>query len=346
MAQAPAQTYDQFGLPIGIGQTRPQTYDQFGLPVGSCEIPTAEDVKLAQLIAEMAADPNHGAIKIVVTPAQMAAVFEHETLTNDEPRMTTRLFGAVRMLGSFVEGGAAVALAAAPEPTLVTKAASIGVAMYAADQFTTAAGEMWTGRYKGSLMSQGVAAGAKALGATDTTAETIGMASEMIVPVGAAAYLGAIRLAAVKAGRFSLALHEGPSPPGGHTIARHVGKDRQFLESRLLKAVRVFEQNSNIKVPKSFSTFFSMEEAEKFISQALRAKRAEIEAWAKTAPAGKTQPFIVDFGNEVVGWGLLARGWTNDVPIIYRTFTKLRIVMKKETYNGMLYFILTCYPVL
>ena len=342
MAQALAQTYDQFGLPT---QTQPQTYDQFGLPVGSCDMPTAEDAKFAQLVAEMDADPNHGAIKIVVTPAQMAAVFEHETLDNDAPRMTTRLFGAVRMLGSFVEFGAAGALAAAPEPTLLTKAASVGVGLYATDQFVTAADEMWTGRYKGSLMSQGVAAGARALGANDSTAEGIGMVSEMIVPIGATAYLGAIRLAAVKAGRFSLAIHEGPSPPGGHTIARHVAKHQDYLSDRWKAAFAKYLADPHKKPARAYTSFRSISEAEKFISQALRMKRAEIEAWAKTAPMGKTQGFVADFGTEIVGWGVRGRDVSDATRTIFGKFTKVRIVVKKEAYNGKLMFLLTCYPV-
>ena len=341
MEEALSQMYDQFGLPL------PQAYDQFGLPVGSCEIPSADEQKWNQLVDEMDADPLHGALKIAVTPAQIAAAFEHETLDNDAPRMTTRLFGAVRMLGAFVEGSAAAALAAAPEPTMLTKVASVGVGLYAADQFATSLDEMWTGRYQGSNLSRGVAAGARALGANNTTADGIGIASEMIVPIGATAYLRALRLAAVKAGRFSIAIHEAPVPPGpgGHTILKHVGKDADYLVQRWRDALALFSRSPRRRPAYAYSSFRSVGEAEKFISQGLVKKRAEIEAWAKTAPVGAKKPFDVDFGAEIVGWGVAGRDVSTADKIVMARFTKIRIVIKKEPFNGKLMFILSCFPI-
>lgn len=345
--------YDQFGLPIysRVAPHMPQDgqpHDKFDLPVGTCAIPTEEEAKLDQLIAEMDADPLHGAIRIAVTPAQIAAAFEYETLDNDVPRMTTRLFGAVRMLGSFVEGGLALSLAVTPEPTMLTKIAAGGIGLYAADQYQTGFYEMWNGRYEGSYLSYGMASGARALGASKTMADGIGMASEMIVPIGAAAYLNALRLAAVKAGRFSLAIHEGVpgTAGGGHTLLKHVGKSADYLSDRWRDALRVLANNSNKPPAYAYSSFRSVAEAEKYISQGLRMAREDIQAWAKTAPANAKKGFNVDFGSEIVGWGVLGRDVSTATTTIMGRFTKIRIVIKKTPYNGKLMFILTCYPVL
>ena len=207
---------------------------------------------------------------------------------------------------------------------------------------------MWTGRNVKPFLNQGVTITARALGASPQTADNFGMASEIVVGLGLGGWAGALRLSAVRAGRISLIAHEaapGTIRPGGHTISKHVAKDLPYLEERLLKAARIFAQNSNKKIPKTFSTFFSLEEAEKFISQALRAKRAEIEIWAKTAPAGMKKIIDFEFGTRV-GWGIFGRGWTPDVAVRFTELTKIQIVLKKETYNGMAYYILTCYPIL
>jgi len=100
-------------------------YDQFGLPVfGGFDLPVPEpaaDPELDQAIAEILEGKIDGSIDIVMTPTQMAAVFEHETLENDQPRLTTRLLGGLRGLGCVLEGGTAIGLGLVPEPTFATK---------------------------------------------------------------------------------------------------------------------------------------------------------------------------------------------------------------------------------
>lgn len=67
---------------------------------------------------------------------------------------------------------------------------------------------------------------ARELGADEDTALNIGMTVDIAVPLGFAAAIGAVRVAAIKAGRIKLIQHESVTglKPGGHTLANHVGK--------------------------------------------------------------------------------------------------------------------------
>ena len=83
-----------------------------------------------------------------------------------------------------------------------------------------------------------------------------------------------------------------------------------------------------------------MAEAERWVSEAVRANRAAIEAWAKKAAVGgKPQPFPYQ-ASSVVGEGVVrATGQLTQM-------TKLVVVLQRVQMQNRVYFLLTAYPIL
>jgi len=117
-----------------------------------------------------------------------------------------------------------------------------------------------------------------------------------------------------------------PLPIGGHTIAKHVGKSEVELRARLAAEPR----------RQFVSTFKSLDCAERVIYRALRSNKSAIEAWAKVARTNETREFFFTAG-ETLG-SVLVRA-TNEV---YSANT-VCVVLKMQSYNGKLYYILTTY---
>lgn len=111
---------------------------------------------------------------------------------------------------------------------------------------------------------------ARELGADEDTALNIGMTVDIAVPLGFAAAIGAVRVAAIKAGRIKLIQHESVTglKPGGHTLANHVGKTDGELLAR-------FEKNKRLVMS---STFKDLNVAENVISRAIYLNRANIKS--------------------------------------------------------------------
>lgn len=276
------------------------------------------------------AEPAEEGVTIVLSPVQLAAVFEQETVM-EGGTIGNRLIGALRLLGCGVEVLGAAALAAAPEPTMLTKAGAIGLAAHAADQCTTGSRQLWTGRDLRSMTELAGSSAARALGANPQVADGVGMVLDVAVPTGLDA--GIARAIAIRAGRISLIRHEATagSKIGGHTIERHVAKSTQYLEERFAATAHWK------KPPPAISTFDDLAVAENSISKALRAHRTTIEAWARS-PQLPRLPLEFDCG-QVVGRGIL-RSTGQMAPL-----SKIRVVLKMETYNGMPYYVLTAYPI-
>jgi hypothetical protein len=112
---------------------------------------------------------------------------------------------------------------------------------------------------------------AQLLGVDKETAERIGD--------GVAGALVAARVAAIRAGRISLAAHEAQ---GGHTIARHVGRTETELRARLA---------SQKSIPAA-STFQTLAQAEHAVTKGLQANRVAIAQWARTVAPGAKQAFV------------------------------------------------------
>jgi len=134
-----------------------------------------------------------------------------------------------------VELAGAGVLCPAPEPTLASKAGCVVLGVHGADTTVAEARQVLSGRDIQSLTHSGAAAWAQAFGASPGSAHAIGMTVDIAVPLAMAGWVGAVRIASIRAGRISLVQHEAQagSRLGGHTILKHVGKTEAALRARL-----------------------------------------------------------------------------------------------------------------
>lgn len=205
--------------------------------------------------------------------------------------------------------------------------------LHGSDNFVAGARQVWSGQSESSVTEQAASAAAQGLGASKELGDNIGMAVDVAVPLVFAAALGAARLASVRAGRINLVKHEAAvgSRLGGHTLAEHVGKTPSQLAARL-----ALPGNRHLRHASSFTNLRLAEDA---VSKAIRVNNTAIRKWAQAASKGDKAPFTADVGR-VVGQ-VLSRSTAKLVPA-----TRVRIVMKMETYNGLPYYVLTAFPVL
>ena len=152
---------------------------------------------------------------------------------------------------------------------------------------------------------------------------------DLAVPIVLSLGLGALRVAAVRGGRIVLAEHEAASirAVGGHTLLKHVAQTDAQLAARL----------SAQKSIAAASTFTSLKEAEDAVSAVMRTQRSAIAAWARTAGPKATQPFSMAMPRGV--GRVLTRGVASPV-----AGKAVRVVLRKEAFNGKLYYVLTAYP--
>ncbi len=154
----------------------------------------------------------------------------------------------------------------------------------------------------------------------------IGFGADVAIPVLASG-IGALRVIAVRRGTIDLAAEEAA---GGHTILKHVGRTEAQLRARLAAQKGI----------KAASTFRTLSEAERWVSEAVRANRAAIEAWAKTAAVGGKPVSFPYQAASVVGEGVVrATGQLTQM-------TKLVVVFQRIQQQNRVYFLLTAYPVL
>lgn len=267
-------------------------------------------------------------LTIAISPVQLAAILSGQTINEGETR-TNRLWGGLTLIGGSLEMVGAAALLLAPEPTMATKVGGAALAVHGSDTVSTGFWQLWTGQPQRTLTDQAAAALARRLGADPATADKIGTGVDIAVPIVVTLGVGAARIAAVRYGRISLAEHEAAagSRLGGHTILKHIGKTEPELRARLL---------AQRGIPAA-STFKSLEVAERTLYEAMRANRAAIEAWARTAAPGAKQAFFYT-AKESVGQGVVRA--TNTLV----QMNKVRFVLKMEQYNGKLFYILTAFP--
>jgi hypothetical protein len=255
---------------------------------------------------------------------QLAAVLEGEHVGAHEIAMN-RMWGGVKLLGASLELVGAAALILTPEPTALTKVGGWALGVHGSDTFATGLRQVWTGHSERTLTEQAAAATARALGASETEAERVGMIVDVAVPLFAATLAAAARIASIRAGRIVLAEQEAM---GGHTIAKHIAQTEQQLQARL-----VAEKG----IPAA-SSFESVSTAENVLSQAVRVNGGQIRAWAATAPQGARYRFIYDAGKDI-GYGVVrATGKLQQMQ-------KIRLVLVKTNITGKIYFILTSFPI-
>lgn len=277
-------------------------------------------------------------VTVVLSPAQLAAVLSDAPIDAGETR-SNRLWGGVTAIAGSLEMVGAAALLLAPEPTGATKVGGYALGAYGADVASTGLWQLWTGQPQKTLTNQAAAALARSLGADPETADNIGTGVDIAVPVALSLGLGAMRIAAIRAGRISLIEHEAEAVAprlGGHTILKHVAKTEPELRARvadeLAKAAR-----TGRRAPEAISSFRSLEVAEKTLYQALKASRTDIENWARTAAPGAKKAFTYA-ARDNVGFGVeTATGKLVQM-------RNVKFVLKMEAYNGKLFYILTSHP--
>jgi hypothetical protein len=270
---------------------------------------------------------------IALTPVQMAGVLGGQDVP-ESASLSNRLWGTVGLVGGVVELVGAGVLCLAPEPTMVTKAGCVVLGVHGFDTLATSGRQVWTGTPQRTATAVTASSAAEALGASRETADSIGLAVDVAVPLVVAAGLGAARIIAVtRGGRIRLAEHEAAagSRLGGHTMARHVGQTDAQLLARVRTATR--------PGPKAVSTFADLATAERAITETLRANAAAVQAWSRSAAAGSKSPELEHVLGYVVGRGVqFGSTAVNDL-------SGVRIILKMESYNGKPFYILTAYPI-
>ena len=262
-------------------------------------------------------------VEIVLTPVQMAAIFENGTIES-EGTLGNRLWGGLSIIVGALEMVGAGALLLIPEPTMATKVGGGALGLHGLDTAGAGVRQVISGKSESTYTAEGAKAAALALGADEKMAGQIGMGVDLGVPLLLGLF-GAVRVVAIRKGAISLAAEEAA---GGHTILKHVGQTEAQLRARLA---------TEYWVPTT-STFHTLQDAQSVVAQALRANRATITAWAKSAQVGDRTRVVFDAGR-VVGSGV-----TRSSSALVR-MTRVRIVLKKVVTSDRVYFVLTAFPI-
>jgi hypothetical protein len=268
-------------------------------------------------------DPDEG-MQIVLTPIQMAAVLAGETV-DEQGTLSNRLWGVGKLIGGALELVGAGGLLLTPEPTALTKVAGAALGVHGLDTSSSALRQIATGREASTLTAEAAKSLASVMGADPKTAEMVGLGADIAIPLVAGG-IGALRVLAVRRGAISLAAEEAA---GGHTLLKHVGQTEAQLRARLATQTRI----------PAASTFRTLVEAERHVSTAMRANRAAIEVWARTATVG-SRPFTITYqASACVGEGVVrATGQ-------FQQMTKLVVVLRRVQQQNRVFFVLTSYPV-
>lgn len=262
-------------------------------------------------------------LTLVLTPPQLAAVLANGTL--EEPSVSNRAWGSAAAIFGALEVFGGGALLLIPEPTMLTKLSGGALGLHGMDTFQAGVRQAWTGRRTDTLTSDGTTTLAQLLGVDEDTAKRIGHGVDIVVPLFVAGALAAARIAAVRAGKISLAGHEAQ---GGHTIAKHVGQTEAQLRARLV---------AQPKIPTA-SSFETLAQAERVVSGGLHANRTAIAQWAETAAPNAKRAFDWTASGKI-GHGVI-RATGQLTPM-----SKVRIVLQKKAFQGKLYYILTAFPI-
>ncbi|QKJ86307.1 hypothetical protein PMPD1_1348 [Paramixta manurensis] len=266
-------------------------------------------------------------LKMVMSPVQLAAVLSDKSVTEGET-LSNRLYGGLGLLAGTLELVGSRAFCATPVGRVFT-AACVIVGAHSMDTIQASINQIRTGVNTRTATYRLAVETAKKFGADDQTAWNVGMAVDVGVPIGFSLALGAARLASVRFGRITLIEHESATgfKPGGHTIAKHVGKSDKELIAR-------FETERRIPVSSSFSNLRIAEDA---ISKAIQRNRDTIRN-ALSAQSPGTRLTIKYPTGEVIGYGF-KRGSTQK---LYLKQVRLTIVI--EQFHGKPYYILTAFP--
>ncbi|SIT09783.1 RNase A-like domain-containing protein [Achromobacter sp. MFA1 R4] len=268
---------------------------------------------------------DESGLRIVLTPVQLAAMLQGESISA-ESTLSNRMWGGLTLAAGVAEMLGGAALCVVPEPTGVSKAGCVLLGAHGSDTAATGLREVWTGQRTRSLTERGLTELASQLGASAGSGQALGFSVEIAVPAGFAGAIRAARATSVIAGRVSLSRHEASvlGGVGGHTLDKHVGKTRAYLEARL---------RAEPHLP-SASTFHSIAAAENAVNGLMRLEAERVATWAASAAEGVRirlrGPVVGDAGYVLVRG---ASEWVRG--------RMVRVVLKKERYNGMSYYVLT-----
>jgi hypothetical protein len=261
-------------------------------------------------------------MEIVLSPLQLAAVLEDESV-HQSSCLSSVFLGAASVVVGAIELTGAAALLLTPEPTTVTKIAGGALAVHGADTASAGLAQIASCQTRTTLTAQSVNALSLALGADPTTAANVSFVVDVGVPL-AAGFAGAARALSVSRGLLSLQAEEAA---GGHTLARHIGKTEAELRARLLRQPRL----------RTASTFHTLADAEYAVSKTLRANKTLIKLWAKVAQVGETESFecAVRHG---IGHGVARQTG------LLTEMSRVTVVLRKVAAHNRIYFVLTAYP--
>ncbi|AMO49183.1 Orf24 [Enterobacter sp. FY-07] len=270
-------------------------------------------------------------LQVVMSPVQLAAVLSDKTVTEAET-IQNRLIGGLGVAMSTVELAGAGILCATPEPTMLTKAACVVVGAHSMDSLRAAIDQTITGRDTRTAAYQLAVQTARQFGADEETALNIGLTVDIAVPVAFGLSLGAGRVAYVRAGNFRLAEHEAVKgiKAGGHTILKHIAIPEDELLARLARSPQM----------QSTSSFYKLEQAEKVISEGLKANRLKILYWANLSRSAENFLEITYQSGSAIGYGFRQGSKAKE------TLYLVRIVLLKKMYNNKPYYVLTAYPIM
>lgn len=309
------------------------------------------------------AQDDEGMISVVISPMQLAAVLEKASISPGETA-ANRIWGAVGLVGGTLELLGSSALLVDPDPTVSKVVGAVGI-VHGADVFMTSWNQLTTGQTQDTVTSQTAAALAKQLGLDPKTAATVGAVVDIAVPTGVATAVARsqmiVRLASVnqvRAGYISLTVEEqlfGDSAKFGkaaaHTIRDHVGKTLQEMLDR-------FQAKPSLQATSSFKT---VADAEKFVSEVLRANKRKIQTWV-ASKATKPLTLTMRFAYDAVGEGVInptknafggisiAQTTTDGTvalrvaPGIKQAVNTVTVVLNKTALNGRTWYVLTAFP--
>lgn len=260
-----------------------------------------------------------------------------------DPHTLARSSAALQIVFGGAEISVGALLLLTPEPTMLTKVGGSVLTLHGVDATQAAIRQLFSGKPVEDYTHMGAAWTARQMGASDSTAQRIGVILDVAVPLAAGAAGAVGRVLAIRAGRIilseeavagkvgriSLDAEEADASigkEGGHTLEEHVNKtSRELIE-------RALEENKKVT-----SRFLSKEIAEDGVNDAIRAKRSEIQQWAAL---GKPIRKAFDFPcNRVIGEGYYkATGQ-------FVNFTGVRIVFKIAQSSGKSFYLLTAYPI-
>ena len=138
-------------------------------------------------------------LEIVLTPIQLAAVLNGETIERSGT-LKDRFWGAATAVGGALELVGAAVLLLAPEPTAVTKVAGAALGAHGLDTTATGVRQIVSGTPQRTITSEAAKSAAQVFGVDEKNAELIGLTVDIGVPM-LLGVVGAVRVLAVRRGR-------------------------------------------------------------------------------------------------------------------------------------------------